>query len=203
MNPATKTAVASLERVRVDLAKFSQMTPAPADAAAYRAKLTELQAEEHRLVHEIGGQLAALDRDEPRVEIDAIRKNIPADGVLEDIARFGVFDFKAAGTDDKWQPPRYAAWVVPPAGNGDVTIVDLGPAEEIDATVKAYREAIDAVQKGGFARGQSTAEDELKITAAPLTTKALQPIIAAIGDATDIILSPTNRAPARRAWARC
>jgi tetratricopeptide (TPR) repeat protein/CHAT domain-containing protein len=180
-NPATAAAVAALTGVRGNLGRLAQMTPAPEQAAAYRSKLAELQAEENRLVHEIGGQLAALDRDEPWVEIDAIRKNIPAGSVLVDIARFYIYDFAAKGQDLPWQPARYAAWIAPPAGAGDVTIVDLGDAAEIDALVAAYRGAIEAQLVNLDAAG-------------PLAARVLRPILAALpsggGKVEELILSP-------------
>lgn len=133
---------------------------------------------------------AAVGRQEPWVEIDAIRRNIPAGAVLVDIARFDIFDFKANRKDQTWRSPCYVAWIVPPAGEGDVIILDLGPAREIDAAVAAYREAIKAAEGEAFEPGRDVADDVVAITAAPLTQKLLQPIVEAIGPATEIILSP-------------
>jgi len=183
-NPEAQAAVKALERVRGELARLSQVMKAP------RARVAHLHAEEVRLIREIGGQLAAIDRGEPWVEIEEIRRNIPAGAVVVDIARFGAFDFAAKGREQPWGPARYAAWIIPAAGKGDVRVVDLGAAEEIDRAVAAYRDAIEAVEGGVFPRGQSAAEESLKITAGPLTRDVLQPIIEAIGSAEEIILSP-------------
>ena len=79
------------------------------------------------------GKLEALLEGQHLVTSDSV--DTP-DLVLVDIARLYTFDFWAKGQDNPWEPARYAAWIVPPAGKGDVTILDLGPAEEIDAVVE-------------------------------------------------------------------
>lgn len=187
---ATAAAVADLKRVRAALATLCQMTPSSAEVAAYRKAMESHRTEEQRLIHRIGGQLAALDRGEPWVEVDAIRKNIPAGSVFVDVARFNVFDFKAKGGDAQSQRARYVAWIIPPAGRGDVRILDLGDASEIDTAVASYRAAIQDSRRSVVNGGRFDAENAVKTTAAPLTTLVLQPIVAAIGNASEILISP-------------
>ena len=59
--------------------------------------------------------------------------------MLVDIARFQPFSFQAKGIKNKFQPARYAAWLVPAAGEGEIQIIDLGEAEPIDKLVMPGR----------------------------------------------------------------
>ena len=55
-----------------------------------------------------------------------------------------MFDFQAKDLSKPWRDAHYAAWVI--AAQGDVHVVDLGPAEAIDAAVKAVRQALQDAQ---------------------------------------------------------
>ena len=180
-NAQTATLVGALTTARTNLARLSQAIPNPEQASPYRATVAALQREELRLISEIGGQIAALNREEPWIEIDAIRRNIPSGSVLVDIARFGIHRFSAKEHERKRLPARYAAWIVPSEGAGAITIVDLGDAAEIDSLVAEYRRSIEARRT--------------EIPAAkPLAAKVLQPILAALpsggGKVEELILSP-------------
>jgi tetratricopeptide (TPR) repeat protein/CHAT domain-containing protein len=171
----------SLASVRSDLGRLSQAMPSPEQATEYRVKIVSLQQEERRLISEIGGQIAMLSREEPWIEIDAVRAMIPVASVLIDIARFDILDFKARPTEKQWLPARYAAWIVPPENAGDITIVDLGDAAEIDNLVADYRRSIES------------REPEIP-AAKELAARVLQPILAALpsggGKIDELILSP-------------
>jgi hypothetical protein len=56
--------------------------------------------------------------------------------------RLDVVDFKAKKKRQQWLPARYAAWIIPAAG--PVRVLDLGPAEAIDADVRKVRQALQA-----------------------------------------------------------
>ncbi|MFM9058607.1 MAG: CHAT domain-containing protein [Planctomycetaceae bacterium] len=192
-DPAARQAVADLAAVRRELAMLRQAV-AGGTAEAARARIADLERREQELVLALGVAVPWRDGADPWVGIDAIRAAIPPGTVFIDVARLRPRDFTVVAAQGRRFEPfgaaRYVAWIVPPAGKGDVTILDLGPAAEIEKAVADYREAIDAVQKGGFQRGQDAAEQELRITAAPLTQKLLEPIVERIGSVTTIVISP-------------
>ena len=80
--------------------------------------------------------------ENPWVATSAVRKGIPEGAVLVDIALFDVRDFHAVGKEEKFNPPHYAAWIVPPAGQSAVKVIDLGPADKIDFAVQTVRTAV-------------------------------------------------------------
>ena len=135
----------------------------------------------------------------PWVEIDTVRAHISPSAVLIDIARFDVFNYAARRKGEDWKPARYAAWIVPPQGQGSVEVVDLGEASEIDAAVTVYRESLRAaIGENGLvsSAGEAKAEQVLMEAAKPLVDKVLRPIMAGVTAAgcekstTELILSP-------------
>lgn len=175
--------LSQLQRIRAELADLSYRSEATKDTAESSAKRRSLREEERRLVHEIGGRLALLSREDPWVGQDEVRSGIAARSALIDIIRFKVFDFAMQSQDKAWQSERYAAWVVPPPGKGSTQVVDLGDASTIDLAVASYREAVRAAIGGGgviAAAGELQAEDALRETAVALSERVLWPILEGI-----------------------
>ena len=175
--------LSQLQRIRSELAELSYRSEAKKDTVETSAKRRSLREEERRLVHEIGGRLALLSREDPWVGQDEVRSGIAAHSTLVDIIRFKVFDFEMQSQDKAWQSERYAAWVVPPPGVGSTQIVDLGDASTIDLAVASYRETVRAaIGDGGLiaTAGELHAEDALRETAAALSEKVLWPILKGI-----------------------
>ena len=79
------------------------------------------------------------------VETDQLRGKLRAGEVLVTIARFPVrsFDLKAKGLH--WDNDRYAAWIIPAAGKGEVRVVDLGLAQTVDDAIVSFHSAIRSV----------------------------------------------------------
>ena len=125
-----------------------------------------------------------MSETDPWVELPRVRKALPTDGILIDIARLNVFNFKAKGIETKYQPARYVAWIIPAAGKGDVQIVDLGPADVIEAAVEAARETIQfAAQDGGLLKqqGEEVAEKQTRQTLQKLADLVWKPLSEKLG----------------------
>src|SRR5208283_4832846 len=117
-------------------------TPRPGQEDDRKRALAQLDEQERELSKDLGQVTGRPRRDDPWVEPDAVRKALPADAVLVEIARLDVFDFKAKGTEKQWKPPHYAVWVIPAAGPGEVQVIDLGEAKPIEDAVAAARRAL-------------------------------------------------------------
>ena len=185
-DPAAKKLADELTAVRRQLAALRQSVTAAAESKDILKKIGELEEQERSLIRSLGVAVPWVDKDDPWVGIDAIRRAIPAGTVFVDIARFAVRDFSYAarqGTPyDPFLPSRYAAWIVPPAGAGDVRVIDLGDATRIDELVDGMREVLVAHSeaKGAIAtKGEGAAEKELAAAAAPLSQLTIQPMLRA------------------------
>ena len=138
--------------------------------------------------------------EDPWVATSAVRKGIPEGAVLVDIALFDVRDFHSVGKEEKFNPPHYAAWIVPPAGQSAVKVIDLGPADKIDAAVQTVRTALDrslkemrrsAEQNKPLDNGGQ--EKSLKTPLAALANLVLEPVLKAIPrDTRQLIVSPDS-----------
>jgi CHAT domain-containing protein len=176
-------ALRELRQIRAELAELSYRSDPLKDIAESHERRRALHEEERRLVHDIGGRLALLTREDPWVSLSEVRGSIADNSVLIDIVRFKVFDFKMQSQDKAWLSDRYAAWIIPPRGKGSTVVIDLGDAPAIDAAVTSYRDTVRAaVGDGGLidTAGESNAEEHLRAAAAALTDKVLTPILAGI-----------------------
>jgi len=192
--PRARETLEGLRRVQRQLA-MSVLLVSPAETSAVRRRLAELEQEERNLVDALG-TAANMGRNERDnwVELDAIRQRIPPDAVVCDLARFRGRNFASRQPKDDWLPARYAAWIVPPAGAGDVRIVDLGPAAAIDEAVTAWRKIMHAAlgRQGGIAtQGEADAEARLAAAGRELARLVLDPLLAAVGPRPrELILIP-------------
>jgi CHAT domain-containing protein len=98
------------------------------------------------------------------------------------------FDFTVMGPS---QPPRmiYAAWIVPPPGQGEVQVIELGKADAIESAVDDVRRTLRAAAASIADVGEANAEAELRRPLAQLSKSVLNPLEPAIGGYTHWIVS--------------
>jgi CHAT domain-containing protein len=196
LDPQTAEVVKDLQVVRRQLATLGLAAPRPGQEAARKAQLAELESQEQALSRRLATATGERVAEEPWIELDAVRSALPADGVLVDIARFTMRNFAAKPGEPNFGPARYAAWIIPPAGKGDVQLVDLGPADQIDAAVAAAQGAMQAAMGHGDmpgliqSLGEQAAEQAVLEALRQLSQLALAPIVAEAGDAKQWIVSP-------------
>jgi CHAT domain-containing protein/tetratricopeptide (TPR) repeat protein len=143
----------------------------------------DLARERQRLVErerDLSGQLGRVvhaPAEEDWVQLSSVRAKLPADAVLVEFARVqSVEPAKPPGVPGGIAI-RYAAWVVPPAGRGEVTLVDLGPAEAIE---RSLADALRAIQS------RSAADAELR----ELVKLVYEPMRAQLTRAKRWVISP-------------
>ncbi|HWB14052.1 MAG TPA: tetratricopeptide repeat protein [Pirellulales bacterium] len=183
-----------LSAVRSELAGLSLAKAEAMHDAGHRKRLAELALEEQELLRELNVAAGRPDFDDPWVEIADVRKALAADAVLIDVARFEPFAFEAKRNESKWKPARYAAWVVPATGKGDVRIVDLGAADEVDRAVETSRRAIQhSGERLTRRHDEGRAEGEALEPLTALARLVLKPLLPAIGDAKELVISPDSQ----------
>jgi CHAT domain-containing protein len=129
-----------------------------------------------------------IDAD-PWVTAAQVRQVIAKDTVLIEFARFKVFEFDRKETDQKWST-HYAAWIIQPAGKGDVQLLDLGQAEKIDTAVAVARKALQAAPTKIRDTGEADAEKDLQKALREVAALVLHPLEEHIGQAERWLLSP-------------
>ena len=189
-NPATAKAVAQLREVRGRLAALTLATPRPGEEDQRKREIAELNDQERELSRVVGQVTGRAVRDDPWVDVDAIRKALPDDTVLIEIARFNVFDFQEKSLQKRWQAARYAAWVIPAAGRGEVRVIDLGPAQAIDEAVEAARAVLKVDPVALRERGEPEVERQARRPLEALSKLVLTPLLPHIGKAKRWVVSP-------------
>src|SRR5262249_53742798 len=133
-----------LQRTRQELARLT-LNPPPGEQGQQRQRrLDELNQQEQDLAKQ-RRQAGGAGGDAEWVETDQLRKALPPGAVLIELARFVMFDFKAIKDQPKLQPARYAVWIIP--ATGPVRVLDLGPADAMDAEVRKVREGLQDAPK--------------------------------------------------------
>jgi CHAT domain-containing protein/Tfp pilus assembly protein PilF len=189
-DPALADLVKQLMTVRSQLASLVLIVPKAGKEAAYRQVLQTLDQQEQELSRRLGQASGLNTTGDPWVELPAVRKALAKDAVLIEVVRLGVANFKARGRDPCWLPPRYAAWLIPAAGQGQIAIVDLGEAAKIDAAVQAARKALEQAHETIRKEGEAKAENQLHDAMRDLTRLVLEPLEGHLGKARELVVSP-------------
>jgi CHAT domain-containing protein/tetratricopeptide (TPR) repeat protein len=138
-DPKLTRTVEQLSAVRGELARLQFAGFTLARGTDLQERVARLTEEETNLSKKLGRAVGRPVCDDPWVEAAEVRKALPKDAVLVDIAQFSVWDFRQKMATKPWQPRRYAAWVIPPQNRDKIQLIDLGPADKIDAAVAQAR----------------------------------------------------------------
>jgi len=209
-NPAVRQQVDQLKNLRDQIAGVTYADPSKAGVLGATG-LARLIDEERKLSRELSVVLKRPDLADPWVELAAVREALPADSVLIDIARFRHRDFGKQRASEWWGPARYAAWVIPPTGRGEIRIVDLGDAVALEDAVQKVRTAIEVTTTGTPVnretnsspksatqatpsllqeKGERAAVDALREPLSHLGDLLWKPLAPHVGDAKSLIISP-------------
>src|SRR5262249_35211371 len=150
----------------------------PGQETGHLKRIDDLTGEEESLARKLR-QAGSRGVAAGWVELAEVRRSLPADGVLIDLAHFSPFDPKAAPGAGPWQGGRYAAWVTP--RSGPVRLVDLGAAAKIDGAVQRFREALKEAGKQVEDHGEERAEQSLRRHLQALSRLLLEPLLPHVG----------------------
>jgi tetratricopeptide (TPR) repeat protein len=153
-----------------------------------RADGRVLAAREQELSRRLG--LAGLQdkQADPWVSLSQVQKAIPPDAVLVDLVRLEVYNLQFKGREERWLPARYVAFLVPPSGAAKV--IDLGPADAIDAAVTKWRQAM-ALPAAAPAQAMGGSDPSTADACATRLAELLwQPLKSSLAPAKHLLISP-------------
>ncbi len=150
----------------------------------YKRRVEELHAtiaREEEFLAQHGG-LVAQELAQRRVTTQMLASRLPKDGVLAEFVRIRDWNEEKK----KWaDTERYLAFVLTP--DNQVTLVDLGEANQIDAKIKS---TLAAINHPDYGRDPETYSRQADTELSALYTLLLQPLEAALGSRTRLIVSP-------------
>jgi len=189
-DPEIAPEVRRLQEIRRELSKLLQAAIKPEDVDRVQ-QINQLREQEKAAAARLAEKSGRPVQSTQWAEIADVRKALQPKSVLIEIARFRPRNFKALSADkDRWLPTRYAAWIIPPAGEGNVTIIDLGEASIIDQAVADARKALVASGEMIKSEGEVAAEASLIESLAPLTSLIVKPWLEHAQQAERWIISP-------------
>jgi CHAT domain-containing protein/Tfp pilus assembly protein PilF len=145
--------------------------------AEYQEQIKALEEQREELEAEISRRSAGFyERPQP-VTLAAVQAAIPEHAALIEFAVYRPFDPKAPDNQKAYGEPHYVAYVL--RRQGEVQWVELGAAQELEARVTAWRQALRDPQRRDV-RQLARAVDE----------RLMQPLRALVGDATQLLVSP-------------
>lgn len=156
-DPATRKLLIELTRTRQLLSAASVSLVQARDVE----KIERLRRRERELAAQLGAKTRLNFGSDSWTTLDEVRQAMDKDSVIVEFLRFKyspiIKDFKARD--------HYVAWIIPPAGQGEVRLEMVGPAEDVDLLVKNYRAEMDNAWEWIDGAGEALAERRL----APVT----------------------------------
>jgi tetratricopeptide (TPR) repeat protein len=182
--------VRQLTECRSQLARLTLALPRPGQEQVRLDQPAQLTEEEQKLSRQLGQAAGRDQRADGWAKLKDVRQALPADAVLIDIARFDVWEFQPDGEKPCWHRPRYAAWVIPPADDGPVRLIDLGRADKIEAAVAGVRLAIQRAPAALAKLDEGRAEEQLQPPLQGLSALVLKPLLAPLKGKKRWFISP-------------
>ena len=188
-NPALLGLFQNLQRLREQIATLSFQKPNRGNINALRTQIDKLKEEKELLE----GQLARFSQEYhfekriARATVDDLAQYLPKGSVLIDFTKPQFLDFQAKREEGLYGPRHYLAFLIYPAGEGDLQLFDLGEAEDIDKVITSFKREIQQLQGIGRLGSQNT---KLKESSSKLYDLVFSPLRPSVGGRSRIFISP-------------
>ncbi len=193
-NPEAARLLADRETTRGRLAMLALRAEEPGkESSATNNQYDELVKREQELSRQLGLALRSPSTVTPWAELREVRAALPPDAVLVEFARVRVMEYALEVSKMGWRPARYVAWVIPPAGGEEVSIVDLGPADAIDRAVSDVLKALQPDPDHPIeAHNEPSAEREVRVVLGALSKLVLAPLGPQLDHGRRWVMSPDS-----------
>jgi CHAT domain-containing protein/tetratricopeptide (TPR) repeat protein len=194
-DPTRRKIIGQLTAVRQQQAALALAVPKAGQEAERFRQLQDLADRQQRLEQQLV-QAGGTPSPKEWVDLDQVRAVMATDAMLIEVARFKVTNFGRKEGEKWYQPARYAVWLIPAKGHGDVRLIDLGEADKIDAAVEDVRKGLLAAQGSPTRKsvitekGEAEAEKELQPALAALAKLVLQPLREHIDSRQQWLINP-------------
>ncbi len=186
-NPEAASVLHDLDTTRGRLAALSSVHNSPETTKGNIAEeYQKLIVRERELSRKLGSTLKGKIESDAWATLSEVRDSLPADAVLIEFVRINFDVTNPKGREAGSKTARYGAWIIPPTGGGEVSVVDLGPAAIIEQAVS------DALAGIKYDSTLSEADGEQKALAAlqNLSDLLVKPLRSHIEPARRWVLSP-------------
>ncbi len=190
-DPTTRRLGDELVDVRNRLARLStSFSPRTITVSSTSLEKAKLLRRERELVSQLVERLPDVDPAERWVSLDEIRSKLDEKSVLVELWDASQFDLARRRPLE----PHFLAWVIPPAGQGEVQLVDLGASSGLHRQVSLVRSALRGTY-GLFASERISEQDaitEYDRIAADGFRKIVGPLESRIADYDRWLIAPDS-----------
>ena len=178
-NPQAQEIFAELIVVRQELARLVLGGVGKEGPEAYQKHIADLTGRKETLEGQLNrlSQAFAQQRKTRIAATADVASILPKGAVLIEMARIKDFDFKTG----KWGASRYLAFILSPGKGSDVSLVDLGEADNIDQKAASFKKSLG---------NSKTLPDVLAKQSNDLYRLIFAPLTSALGKSKQIFLSP-------------
>lgn len=158
--PDLVSTLRDLKTLRIQIAQKTLSGPGPEGLETHRRLLEEWEAEKEKLEVFLAGRIPEINLERRLREADrqAVAGALPEGAVLVELIRTGSFDFEAVPAlgQSSWKPARYLAFVLPAGEPENISMIDLGDANDIDRMISDFRSSITGELESSGGRGLAT-----------------------------------------------
>jgi CHAT domain-containing protein len=155
------------------IAKLALNKPPKMIFAEYDKQIAELERQREQIEVEISDRNALFALQNPKVTLEAVKTEIPANAALVEYAVYLPFDYQKY----EFGKARYIAYVL--TKDGEIKYAELGDKQTIDLAIDNLRKSLhDRVSKN------------VKQLARAVDEKIFQPIRPLLGETSHILVSP-------------
>ena len=189
-----------LTRIQQEISSLAVQPPVNLSASEYQIRMVRLRSDANQLEAVLARRSSDLALESQSIELEAVKAQIPDNGVLIEYAAYRPFDptnpldEQGGGlAADRFGNPRYAAYLLFP--NGQIEIIDLGDAAKIDAAVQSFT---GLLQNPGTDLQRATAVPTLRPEVIEEVTTDIRslvfdPIAPYLQDVDHLLISPDGQ----------
>ena len=183
-NPEIKKKFDELTNIRREIARLSVSKPEKMSYEDYRNRLQELEKQKETLEAELSrlSKDFALEKTIGRADVKNISEILPKDSAYIDFARIKFYDFKT----NKWDKPKYLAFVLIPQKEPEVKLIEISDAEDIEKHIKTYIQEMNRIKTSG----QTPDKAALDKAARAIYDIAIKPLEKYIKGRKQLFISP-------------
>lgn len=177
LKPQDQVLLEKLRSVNSQLSTLMRRDPGGTDAPQSGEEMTKLEAEAGRLEAQLSASSAELGAQLQPVTLTRVRQALPPDAALVEFVWYRPLNVNAKKGTDRFDVPRYAAYVL--RREGEPGFVDLGQAPLIELVLFRLRAAL-----------RNPERFDVRRIARVLDKSLMQPVRKLLGGEDRIFLSP-------------
>ena len=171
-----------LSKIRAQLSRLTFAGTSAKGLDEHNRNLKSLEAQKENLEAELSriSEPYAVSRKVAKADREKVAQKLPPNSALLEFAKILMFNFKAKGKEERWQPAHYLTFILHAGDGDDVRMVDLGRSDEIDEAIFEFKKEITDIKK----------QKKINFSSNKLYELVFKPLKNQLGSAKEIFIAP-------------